>query len=99
MSETLERPICELKRPKLARLFRLQWEPVQDAHVLLYPEGMVKLNESAAAILQACTGLFTIPEIVTRLETEYDMNDLGAEIEALLAEAQRRGWIVEGAQS
>ena len=28
-----------------ARGFRLQWEPAQDCHVLLYPEGMVKLNQ------------------------------------------------------
>ena len=32
---------------------RLQWEPAQEAHVLLYPEGMVKLNGSAGAILSA----------------------------------------------
>ncbi len=38
-------------RPRLKKLFRLQWEPAQDAHVLLYPEGMVKLNPSAAQIL------------------------------------------------
>ncbi len=27
------------ERPALNKLFRLQWEPAQDAHVLLYPEG------------------------------------------------------------
>ena len=31
-------------RPLIGRGFRLQWEPAQNAHVLLYPEGMVKLN-------------------------------------------------------
>ena len=30
-------------KPALGRGFRLQWEPAQKAHVLLYPEGMVKL--------------------------------------------------------
>lgn len=33
--------------PRLRRGFRLQWEPVQNCHVLLYPEGMIKLNDSA----------------------------------------------------
>ena len=31
--------------------FRLQWEQAQEAHVLLFPEGMVRLSESAGAIL------------------------------------------------
>ena len=39
-----------------ARGFRLQWEPAQKAHVLLYPEGMVKLNGSAGEILKRCDG-------------------------------------------
>ena len=34
-------------RPHVASHFRLQWEEVQKAWVLLYPEGMVKLNSSA----------------------------------------------------
>ena len=31
-------------RPRVGRGFRLQWEQAQGCHVLLYPEGMVKLN-------------------------------------------------------
>lgn len=37
--------------PALRRGFRFQFEPAQDCHVLLYPEGMVKLNDSAGEIL------------------------------------------------
>ena len=37
--------------PRIHRHFRLQWEEAQGCHVLLYPEGMVKLNDSAALIL------------------------------------------------
>jgi pyrroloquinoline quinone biosynthesis protein D len=32
---------------ELARHYRFQWEPAQNAFVLLYPEGMVKLGGSA----------------------------------------------------
>ena len=39
-------------RPGVARHFRLQWEEAQGAWVLLYPEGMVKLNQSAGEILR-----------------------------------------------
>src|SRR5690606_40710421 len=54
--------------PAIARGFRLQWEPAQSAHVLLYPEGMVKLNGSAGEILRRCDGVATLAEIVSDLE-------------------------------
>ena len=38
--------------PRIRRGFRLQWEPVQNCDVLLYPEGMIQLNDSAALILK-----------------------------------------------
>jgi pyrroloquinoline quinone biosynthesis protein D len=54
MSDSTPAPLPE--RPRLNRLFRLQWEEAQQAYVLLYPEGMVKLNLSAAEILKRCDG-------------------------------------------
>ena len=46
--------------PVVGRGFRLQWEPAQEAHVLLYPEGMVKLNGSAGEIMKRCDGARTV---------------------------------------
>ena len=40
---------------ELQRHFRFQWEPAQQAHVLLYPEGMVKLPGSAGEIMKRST--------------------------------------------
>ena len=37
--------------PRVGAGFRLQFEPAQDCHVLLYPEGMVKLNPTAGEIM------------------------------------------------
>jgi pyrroloquinoline quinone biosynthesis protein D len=42
--------------PALASMFRLQWEEVQQSWVLLYPEGMVKLNGSAGEIIKRLDG-------------------------------------------
>ena len=81
------------ERPRLARLFRLQYEPVQTAWVLLYPEGMVKLNESAAEILRRCDGQRSVDEIVAELEAQFSATDLGPQVSDLLLERQRRGWI------
>ena len=43
-------------RPRVGAGFRLQWEPAQSCHVLLYPEGMVRLNASAGEIMNRCDG-------------------------------------------
>jgi pyrroloquinoline quinone biosynthesis protein D len=40
--------------PSVAKLFRFQWEEAQACFVLLYPEGMVKLNTAAGEILKRC---------------------------------------------
>lgn len=51
---------------QLTTAYRLQWEKVQNAHVLLYPEGMVQLNPSAAEILLLCTGEHSVAEMITQ---------------------------------
>ena len=60
-------------RPAIGFGMRLQWEPAQEAHVLLYPEGMVKLNGSAGAIMSRCDGVRTVAEIVADLERTYGL--------------------------
>ena len=52
---------------ELARRFRFQWEPAQGAYVLLYPEGMVKLGQSAGEILKRVDGTSAVSEIVADL--------------------------------
>lgn len=52
--------------PMLRRGFRFQFEPAQDCHVLLYPEGMVKLNDSAGEILKLVDGRRDVAAIVAR---------------------------------
>jgi PqqA peptide cyclase len=80
-------------KPAIPRGLRLQWEPVQDAHVLLYPEGMVQLNGSAAAILSRCDGLRTMTEIVADLERAYGASGLAADVQAFVTRALQTRWL------
>jgi pyrroloquinoline quinone biosynthesis protein D len=80
-------------RPRLARLFRLQWEEAQQAHVLLYPEGMVKLNPSAAEILKRCDGTRTVDTIVAELEQAFGATNLSGDVVAFLDIATKQGWV------
>jgi pyrroloquinoline quinone biosynthesis protein D len=80
-------------RPAIAHGMRLQWEPAQAAHVLLYPEGMVKLNGSAGAILERCDGVRTVAEIVADLERTFGARDLRADVAAFVELALERRWL------
>ena len=81
------------EQPRLSRLFRMQYEEVQKAWVLLYPEGMVQLNDSSAEILKLCTGEMTVATIVSTLEAKFNAQGIGPQIRDLLQEGVRRGWI------
>jgi pyrroloquinoline quinone biosynthesis protein D len=80
-------------KPALGRGFRLQWEPAQKAHVLLYPEGMVKLNGSAGEILKRCDGAKTVGEIVTDLETTFATTGLEKDVTAFMNIALEKHWL------
>lgn len=79
--------------PRVARGFRLQWEEAQGCHVLLYPEGMVKLNRSAGEILTRCTGTATVAEIVADLETAFGATGLQGDVERFLDMARQQRWV------
>lgn len=79
--------------PRMAPGRRLQWEQSQKASVLLYPEGMVTLSESAADILRLCDGKTRASEIAARLATEFESDEVGQDVLAFLQEARAHGWI------
>ena len=85
--------VTDTMKPAIARGMRLQWEPAQEAHVLLYPEGMVKLNGSAGAILSRCDGVRTVADIVADLERAYETSGLAADVRAFVAMALEKRWL------
>jgi len=79
--------------PSVARPYRLQFEEAQDAWVLLYPEGMIKLNRSAGETLARCDGERRVGEIVTLLEEAFGQPGLGADVRGFLGLALAQRWI------
>ncbi|MCD8505021.1 MAG: pyrroloquinoline quinone biosynthesis peptide chaperone PqqD [Burkholderiaceae bacterium] len=73
---------------------RLQFEKAQESWVLLYPEGMAQLNASAAEILKRCDGLKTVTAITAELEALFNTSGIEPEVQQLIEEAKRRGWLV-----
>jgi pyrroloquinoline quinone biosynthesis protein D len=65
-------PLTDECRPKLARGVRLRADPIDGEPVLLYPEGFLKLDDSAHDILTRCNGQSTVANIITELASEYE---------------------------
>ncbi len=80
--------------PAIERRFRLQWEAAQNAHVLLYPEGMIKLNTSAGEILKRCDGRATIADSTADLEKTFATTGLAADVTAFVRMAVEKNWVV-----
>jgi pyrroloquinoline quinone biosynthesis protein D len=80
--------------PVLHRHFRLQWEPAQDCHVLLYPEGMIKLNGSAGEIMTCIDGQSSVTAIIQTLQDRFpDADGIAADTLEFLKIANEKRWI------
>ena len=79
--------------PRIARGHRMQFEPAQDCHVLLYPEGMITLNPSAAEILQRCDGERSVQAICDDLSAAFDGADVTGDVHEFLRLAASQGWV------
>ena len=75
--------------------YRFQFEPAQDAHVLLYPEGMIKLNDSASLIGGLIDGQRDVAAIISELEQQFpDVPEVAEDIEQFMEVARAEHWIV-----
>ncbi|MDH0747403.1 pyrroloquinoline quinone biosynthesis peptide chaperone PqqD [Pseudomonas sp. GD03842] len=80
--------------PNWRRGYRFQFEPAQNGHVLLYPEGMIKLNESAAAIGGLIDGQRDVGAIIAILDEKFPgVPQLGEDVEQFMEVARAEHWI------
>jgi pyrroloquinoline quinone biosynthesis protein D len=84
-------------RPRLATGARLQYDEVREEHVLLVPEGVVRLNATAAAVLELCDGERSLDEIVYILSERYEGADLRDDVQGLVDGMAQRGLVVDAA--
>ncbi|HET6837769.1 MAG TPA: pyrroloquinoline quinone biosynthesis peptide chaperone PqqD [Gemmatimonadales bacterium] len=75
--------------PTLWRLARLDYDPVRQRHVLLYPEGTVLLNDTGAAILELCNGSRTLGQIASLLAERYQA-DVASDVAEYLEQMAQR---------
>jgi pyrroloquinoline quinone biosynthesis protein D len=66
--------------PALWRLARLEFDQVRQQRVLLYPEGVVLLNDTGAAILDLCDGARSVADIASTLQERYHCGDVTSDV-------------------
>jgi pyrroloquinoline quinone biosynthesis protein D len=77
-------------------IFIFRWEQSQNAKVLLYPEGVVKLNETGSIILEHCTGDKTVEQLINIIAEKYDgtaREQVAKGVINFLEVSNGKGWI------
>jgi pyrroloquinoline quinone biosynthesis protein D len=81
---------------KLAPHYRFQWEDAQQCYVLLFPEGMIKLNGGAGEVIKRIDGTKTVADVVAELKQAFpDAPDLETDVIAMVELAADKAWIVK----
>jgi coenzyme PQQ biosynthesis protein PqqD len=86
-----------VNRPRLVDGARLQYDDVREEHLLLIPEGAVRLNETAAKVLELCDGERSVDEIAAALSERYAGTDVADDVRELLGGMGDRGLVVDAA--
>jgi pyrroloquinoline quinone biosynthesis protein D len=84
-------------RPRLVTGARLGYDDVREEHVLLIPEGVVRLNPTAAEVLELCDGERSLDDIVGALSARYAGADVHDDVVELVDAMAQRGLVVDGA--
>ena len=86
-----------MTRPRLATGARLQYDDVREEHQLLVPEGVVRLNATAAEVLELCDGNRSLDDIVGALTERYNGAELGDDVRGLVHAMAEKGLVVDAA--
>jgi len=84
-----------VRRPRLGVGVRLRYDEVRGEHLLLVPEGAVRLNRTAAEVLELCDGRRSLEQIIGTLAARYEGANVGADVGELLQAMADRGLVVD----
>jgi pyrroloquinoline quinone biosynthesis protein D len=86
-----------MTRPRLVTGARLRYDDVREEHLLLIPEGAVRLNPTAAEVLGLCDGERSLDDIVGALSARYEGADVRDDVVELVDAMAQRGLVVDAA--
>jgi pyrroloquinoline quinone biosynthesis protein D len=84
-------------RPRLRTGARLRYDDVREEHLLLIPEGVVRLNPTAAEVLGLCDGERSLDDIAAELSARYEGADVRDDVVELVDALEQKGLVVDAA--
>ena len=84
-----------MTRPRLVTGARLRYDDVREEHLVLIPEGAVRLNETAVQVLELCDGERSLGEIADTLSQRYAGADVADDVRDLLEKMGEKGLVVD----
>ena len=85
-----------MTRPRLVTGARLRYDDVREEHLLLIPEGVVRLNASAVEVLELCDGERSLDDIAAALSERYEGADVRDDVAELVDAMAQKGLLVDG---
>jgi coenzyme PQQ biosynthesis protein PqqD len=85
-------------RPILAAHARYRWDKLRSQHQLVFPEGMVVLNDTGAAILRLCDGRST-DELIAALKEEFRTCEVADDVQEFLHRLTEQGLLRDASAS
>jgi pyrroloquinoline quinone biosynthesis protein D len=86
-----------MTRPRLVTGARLRYDEVREEHLLLIPEGAVRLNPTAADVLELCDGERSLDDIAGALSARYEGAHVRDDVLELIHAMAERGLVVDAA--
>ena len=86
-----------MTRPRLVTGARLRYDEVREEHQLLIPEGAVRLNATAAEVLELCDGERSLDDIAGALSARYEGVDVRDDVREMVDAMAQRGLLVDAA--
>jgi pyrroloquinoline quinone biosynthesis protein D len=86
-----DRPMC---RPLLVRHARYRWDELRRQHQLVFPEGLLVLNDTGAAIVRLCDGR-SLNELLAALGEQFAGRPPADEVAAFLQRLVKKGLLRE----
>jgi pyrroloquinoline quinone biosynthesis protein D len=82
--------------PHIRRGVKCTFDQIREAHVVLFPEGVLVLNETAASVVSLCDGVRSVGDIALVLGDEYDGVEPEDVVELVARLVERRVVDVDG---
>jgi pyrroloquinoline quinone biosynthesis protein D len=82
----------------LVRHARYRWDSLRWQHQLVYPEGVLVLNESGAAVVRLCDGR-ALGELIDALGQQFGEGDRTGDVQGFLERLATKGLIRDAADS